>query len=87
MSELRLFEVEEQPPSRTLDGMRLQNRRSPSLERGTSSLFQCSWCGALLELHEPWPRPTGPCPGCHHEPAGWWEQDHWWPEEVDRCTS
>ena len=63
----------------------LKDRRTPALERGDAALWQCDYCGALLEtmgtLHAAdqtrTRKPSGPCPSCHRD-QGWRRQQHSW---------
>lgn len=60
--------------------MNLPQRRSPAAARGESTLWDCKWCGALLETlagDERPNRPEGPCPLCGRE-AGWRRREFWW---------
>lgn len=67
----QLFQLEQPQAS-------LPARRSPSIRRGTTRLWSCGWCGALLELPKPdWP--CGSCPSCDH--SGWRNREHWWTTE------
>lgn len=50
-----------------------------SWEAGESSVWQCSWCGALVYNTRGPDKPEGPCSvclwGCPEGAAGWWSQD------------
>lgn len=50
-----------------------------AMERGSSFVAQCAWCGTLVCVPgrsdgTPAPRALGDCPSCRRD-AGWWRQD------------
>jgi hypothetical protein len=54
-------------------------KSTPALDKGTASVWQCSWCGSLVYTTRGTTKPPGPCAVCpledfHPDAAGWWRQ-------------
>lgn len=57
-----------------LEALGLTIEPTPAMKRGEQTVWQCTWCGAVLVRPSDWADATlHACPVCNST-TGWWEQ-------------